>query len=48
MATEHECEVIDLAGAAAFTVPDGIHFDADGHRAIGALLAEWLRGRLSP
>jgi lysophospholipase L1-like esterase len=43
MADEHECEVVDLAGHAAFAVPDGIHFDADGHRAIGALVAERLR-----
>jgi lysophospholipase L1-like esterase len=42
MATEHECEVVDLAGQAAFAVPDGIHFDASGHGAIGALLAEHL------
>ena len=48
MATEHQCEVLDLAGHAAFTVPDGIHFDADGHRAIGELVAERLRPRLAP
>jgi lysophospholipase L1-like esterase len=43
MGAEHECEVVDLAGHAAFAVPDGIHFDADGHRAIGELMAERLR-----
>lgn len=42
MADEHECEVVDLAGHAAFAVPDGIHFDAAGHRAIGELLAARL------
>jgi lysophospholipase L1-like esterase len=43
MADEHECEVVDLAGRAAFAVPDGIHFDAAGHRAIGELMADRLR-----
>jgi lysophospholipase L1-like esterase len=47
MATEHECEVVDLAGRAAYAVPDGIHFDASGHSAIGALLAERLSVLLS-
>jgi lysophospholipase L1-like esterase len=47
MAAEHECEVVDLNGHAAFAVPDGIHFDADGHRAIGDLMAERLRAMVS-
>jgi lysophospholipase L1-like esterase len=48
MAAEHECEVVDLTGHVTFTVPDGIHFDAEGHRAIGELVAEHLRARVSP
>jgi lysophospholipase L1-like esterase len=47
MATEHECEVVDLTGSVAFAVPDGVHFDAGGHRTIGLLLAARLRGPLS-
>jgi lysophospholipase L1-like esterase len=47
MAAEHQCEVVDLNGHAAFAVPDGIHFDAEGHRAIGELMAERLRVPLS-
>jgi lysophospholipase L1-like esterase len=42
MATEHECDLVDLDGTAAFATPDGIHFDADGHRDIGRLMAERL------
>jgi lysophospholipase L1-like esterase len=48
MATEHECEVVDLAGHVAFGVPDGIHFDAEGHAAIGKLMTERLQGLLAP
>jgi lysophospholipase L1-like esterase len=47
MATEHECEVVDLAGHVAFRVPDGIHFDAEGHAAIGKLMTERLQDLLA-
>jgi lysophospholipase L1-like esterase len=31
----------------AFRVPDGIHFDARGHAAIGALMTERLQSLLA-
>jgi lysophospholipase L1-like esterase len=42
MATEHECELLDLNGAVAFASVDGIHLDAAGHLAVGRLLADRL------
>lgn len=42
MATEHECELVDLKGAVAFAPADGIHLDAEGHQMLGRLMADRL------
>lgn len=41
------CEVLDLGDVAEHSDADGIHFDADGHGAIGTAVAERVRAMLA-
>ena len=43
---DRDCRVLDLAGIAASTPLDGIHFDAEEHRKIGLAVAAELREML--
>jgi lysophospholipase L1-like esterase len=44
MATERDVTVLDLRGVATSSPLDGIHFDVEGHRAIGEAVAAVLAG----
>jgi lysophospholipase L1-like esterase len=43
MASERDVTLIDLTGVVQSSLLDGVHFDADGHRAIGEVVAAALR-----
>lgn len=42
MAAEHPCRLLDLAGIVESSPVDGVHFDATGHAAIAAAVAQAL------
>jgi lysophospholipase L1-like esterase len=44
MAKEHDVTLLDLRGVATSSPLDGIHFDPEGHRAIGEAVAAVLKG----
>jgi lysophospholipase L1-like esterase len=48
MATERDVTVLDLRGVATSSPLDGIHFETEGHRAIGEAVAGVLKGLGGP